>query len=139
MCTKNLHLKKSIVAAEAQCFLLCSCSVCYMSCILLCTYSMTSQWTMLQRIFYYSRVQLKAHSSKHRKHRLFLCSLCDQTFKSIRQMNRHNKRFHHKQNNGDCNNGKVQAGNHSNAFVSENSVNPKSIAKREFPCEICKR
>ncbi|XP_040209581.1 oocyte zinc finger protein XlCOF6-like isoform X1 [Rana temporaria] len=93
--------------------------------------------TCNQRFF--KEVQLKAHSSKHRKHRLFQCSLCDQRFKSIRQMNRHKKRFHHKENNGDCNNGKVKSGSHNSTFVPEKSVNPQIIPKREFACDICER
>ncbi|XP_072267872.1 uncharacterized protein [Pyxicephalus adspersus] len=84
-------------------------------------------------------MQLKAHSLKHRKHRFILCPLCDQRFKSTRQMSKHKKRFHRKQYNGDCNNGKVKAVNHNSTIAPENSANSQTTPKREFACDICKR
>ncbi|XP_068092927.1 transcriptional repressor CTCFL-like isoform X2 [Hyperolius riggenbachi] len=91
--------------------------------------------TCNQRFF--KEVQLKSHSSKHKKIKNILCRLCDQKFRSTRQMNRHQKRFHNKHSNGESNNRKLKAGNHTSTFIQENS--PPHIPRRDFTCDICKR
>lgn len=54
-------------------------------------------------------------------------------------MNRHQKRIHPKQNNKDYKKEKEKVENQNRVLVPEGSVNPQSIPKREFSCDICDR
>ncbi|KAM9307545.1 uncharacterized protein PAF06_011650 [Gastrophryne carolinensis] len=93
--------------------------------------------TCNQRFF--KEVQFKAHLTSHKKYRSVMCPLCDQRFKSVRQMNRHQKRLHQNQNNGQCNKKKVKSENHNSCFVPGNPINPQTHPKKEFTCDICRR
>ncbi|XP_075069104.1 uncharacterized protein LOC142158756 [Mixophyes fleayi] len=88
---------------------------------------------------FFTETQMKAHSSKHKKHRLTTCPLCAQRFKNISQLNRHQKQFHHKKNNGQCKKGKRKVEKHIGVFVTDGSTNPQSTSKRDFTCDICSR
>lgn len=93
--------------------------------------------TRSKRIF--TKAQVKAHSSKHKKHKLLTCSSCNFIFKNIHQMNRHQKRIHPKENNKGYKKEKEKVENQNRVLVPEGSVNPQSIPKREFSCDICDR
>ncbi|XP_069814172.1 oocyte zinc finger protein XlCOF6-like [Dendropsophus ebraccatus] len=86
---------------------------------------------------FFTKSQMKTHSSKHKKRKLLTCSFCNLAFKDIHQMKRHQKRVHLKQN--DNKNGKKKVKNKSRVLVSEGSISQQSILKKEFSCEICSR
>ncbi|XP_044149783.1 gastrula zinc finger protein XlCGF57.1-like [Bufo gargarizans] len=86
---------------------------------------------------FFTKSQVKAHSSKHKKHTLLTCPFCNEPFKNIRQMTKHQKIVHPKQNNTDCKKEKAEIPNR--VLVPESSVNPQSVPKRKFSCDICNR
>ncbi|CAH2284211.1 zinc finger 624-like isoform X1 [Pelobates cultripes] len=89
--------------------------------------------TCNQRFF--KKAQLKAHSSKHRS---VTCTLCEKSFKTNQQMNRHQKRFHHKPSIVEKRKRK-KAANHTFDMEPECTTNQELYSKREFECEICSR
>ncbi|XP_073534808.1 uncharacterized protein [Phyllobates terribilis] len=90
-------------------------------------------------IRFFTKSQLKAHSCKHKKHQLLICSSCDLTFKNIHQLTRHQKGTHPKQNNKNRSKIKGKLENQNRVLVCDGSFNPQSAPKRVFSCDICNR
>ncbi|XP_056377044.1 oocyte zinc finger protein XlCOF6-like [Hyla sarda] len=89
---------------------------------------------------FFTKSQMKAHSSKHKKHKVLACSSCSLTFKNSHQMNKHQRHDHLKQSNKDCKeSAKEKVEDQSRVDVPKGSFNLQRIEKREFICEICNR
>ncbi|NP_001039107.1 novel zinc finger protein [Xenopus tropicalis] len=82
--------------------------------------------------------QLKAHLAKHKKRGSVSCPLCEQTFTSNYQMNRHQKHVHHKQKTRESVK-KKKTEDHIVAVEASVSAKPLKIPVREFTCNICSR
>ncbi|KAE8597773.1 hypothetical protein XENTR_v10016596 [Xenopus tropicalis] len=87
---------------------------------------------------FYREAQLKAHLAKHKKRGSVSCPLCEQTFTSNYQMNRHQKHVHHKQKTRESVK-KKKTEDHIVAVEASVSAKPLKIPVREFTCNICSR
>ncbi|XP_069469602.1 oocyte zinc finger protein XlCOF6-like isoform X2 [Ambystoma mexicanum] len=82
--------------------------------------------------------ELKKHMAVHKKPSSSVCSLCGQAFECRRQMNRHHKRAHQKQNVYVRKKRRKAQGSGLSHTDTEDTAKPRK-GPNEFGCNICSR